>query len=173
MKIAILNGSPRKNGNTSSLVNAFISGVKGHDIKLIRVADLNISPCRGCNLCAKDGKCVQNDQMNEIYDTLCDVETIVVATPLYFYGISAQLKCLIDRLHNPVRDNFKVKKLVLLACGGSSKPHIFEPLKAQYKVICDYFGLESVGVVTAYGARGEGTVDETYLLEAQKIAEKL
>lgn len=174
MKIVVLNGSPRKNGNTACLVDAFVSGVnKEYDLKVVQVADLNISPCRGCNLCANDGKCVQNDQMREVYETLSDAEVIVVATPLYFYGISAQLKCLIDRLHNPVRDSFKVKKLVLLSCGGSSKTHIFEPLKMQYKVVCDYFGLESAGIVTAYGARGEGTVDKTYLLEARKIGENL
>jgi len=175
MKIVVLNGSPRKTGNTTALVNSFCLGAKesGHDVEIVRVSDKNIAPCKGCNACAKNGVCIQKDDMSAVYDILKDGECIVVATPLYFYGISGQLKCLIDRLHNPVRDGFKTKKLVLLVTAGSSKPFVFDPILSQYQVVREYFSLLDGGVVKANACRGEGSVLEEYLNQAYEIGKNI
>lgn len=176
MKIVVLNGSPRKTGNTTVLVNSFCDGAKesDHEIIVLPVSDKNIAPCKGCNACMKNGGvCVQKDEMKEVYDVLKEAECIVVATPLYFYGISGQLKCLIDRLHNPVRDSFKVKKLALLATAGSSKPFVFDALVAQYQVVREYFSLADGGVVKANACRGEGVVADEYLHQAFEIGKNI
>ena len=91
-KIAVLIGSPRKGGNTEILANAFINGAKEkHEIEVISVADVKVKGCTGCNYCYADEshRCAQKDDMQSIYEKLTPAEVIVIATPVYFYGVSS------------------------------------------------------------------------------------
>ena len=111
-KILVLAGSPRKNGNTDRLVGSFIEGARGnHTIEVISVSDYKVNPCIGCNACfGREGhECFQKDDMALIYPKLKDAEVVIIASPVYFYGISAQLKAVVDRLHTPMRNNFHIK----------------------------------------------------------------
>lgn len=96
-------GSPRKAGNTDQMMDAFLEGsaVAGADIERVYVRDLDIHGCLGCGYCDKAGKCVQKDDMRRIYPLLEAAERIVVASPIYFYGITGQLKLLVDRAQAP------------------------------------------------------------------------
>ena len=145
--IVVIIGSPRKNGNTELLANAFIEGAQsaGHTVDVISVAGKHINGCIGCNACYRDAahKCVYQDDMTECYKQLADADVIVAATPIYFYGVSSQLKCLIDRLHNPIRNSFKVKKLGLLAVCTDAQESVFDSVKAMYHSILSYFSLEN------------------------------
>ena len=110
--IIVLSGSPRKGGNTDLLVDAFVKGAeKNNNVEVISVADYKVNPCIGCNSCFdREGHdCFQQDDMRTVYDKLKCADVIVVASPVYFYGVSAQLKAIIDRLHTPMRNDFKVK----------------------------------------------------------------
>ena len=100
MKIVVLKGSPNINGSTAMLVDNFIKGATeaGHTIDEIDAAHSNISPCIGCVHCGYEGECVLNDDMDKIRQKILDSDMLVFATPLYYYGMSAQLKTLIDRL---------------------------------------------------------------------------
>lgn len=96
--VLILSGSPRKDGNSDLLCDAFAKGAReaGHTVQIIRVADKNISPCRACYACNK-GSCILSDDMGEILQKMIDADVLVLSSPVYFYSISAQLKAVIDR----------------------------------------------------------------------------
>lgn len=160
-KMIILVGSVRKGGNTELLAKAFADGAgQKHDVELVSVADYSIHPCVGCNGCytSEGHRCVQRDDMDIIYEKLRQADIVIIASPVYFYGISAQLKGLIDRLHTPMRKNFHIKSLGLLLVGAATLPDLFEPLIAQYRMILRFFGLNDVGMVLVSGAREKGDV---------------
>ncbi len=163
-RIVVLVGSARKNGNTDMLARAFADGAKEHnDIDIIYVADYTIHPCTGCNICHKnDGNtCFHNDDMELVYDKLKQADILVIASPVYFYGISAQLKALVDRLHNPVRNSFHIKKLGLILVGADLLPELFDSVVVQYELTRKYFGLEDIGKVLVRGAEAKGEVHNT------------
>jgi multimeric flavodoxin WrbA len=92
-------GSPRKGGNTDLMMDAFLEGAAraGAELRRFYVRDLSISGCLECAYCDKKGECVQEDDMSTIYPMIESVPRIVVASPIFFYGVTGQLKLLIDR----------------------------------------------------------------------------
>jgi multimeric flavodoxin WrbA len=102
--IVILNGSPRTNGNTSMLINevsnAFAMSSE-YDVHVLRLNDYHINPCQACDWCMKEYPltCIQQDDMNTLYRFVLDADTIVFASPIYWFHYSAQLKLFIDRLY--------------------------------------------------------------------------
>lgn len=99
-KVLILSGSPRKNGNSDVLCDEFARGAieSGNHVEKIRVSEKNISYCKACYYCKEyNGKCVIKDDMAEVLQKMIDSDVIVLATPVYFYSIVAQLKTVIDR----------------------------------------------------------------------------
>ena len=99
-KILILSGSPRKSGNSDLLCDAFASGAKetGNEVEKIRVGAKKIAYCSACYYCREHGgKCVHQDDVAEILQKMIDADVIVLASPVYFYSIDAQLKAVIDR----------------------------------------------------------------------------
>ena len=83
---------------------------------------------------------------------------VVIASPVYFYGISAQLKSIIDRLHTPMRNEFNIKKLALILVGAATLPELFDSIKLQYQLVLDFFKLENAGMVLVNGAKDKGDV---------------
>jgi len=99
-RILIVGGSPRRGGNTDTLCAALAAGAAegGAETEYIRLHGLDISPCLGCGGCAKTGKCVVKDGMEPLYEAIDAAYGIVIASPIYFYALSAQAKLFIDRL---------------------------------------------------------------------------
>lgn len=98
--VLILSGSPRKGGNSDLLCDEFARGAKeaGNNVEKIRVSAKKIAPCTGCYYCEKHGgACIQKDDMADILQKMIDADVIVLASPVYFYSIDAQLKAVIDR----------------------------------------------------------------------------
>ena len=160
--IIILVGSMRKNGNTARLVQSFADGaVQNNNVEIVYVADHNVNPCIGCNSCfVREGnKCFQDDDMVKIYEKLRNADIVVIASPVYFYGISAQLKAIVDRLHTPMRNTFHIKKLGLLLVGAAQLPNLFDPILMQYQMVLDFFKLESIGTVLVRGVNDIGDID--------------
>ena len=161
-KIIVLVGSMRKGGNTDLLAQAFTEGAgKNNDVEIVSVADYKVNPCIGCNSCftRKENKCFQNDDMGVIYEKLRSADVVVIASPVYFYGISAELKAIIDRLHTPMRNVFKIKKLALLLVGAASLPNLFDAIKLQYQLVLDFFHLENVGMILVRGVKDKGDIE--------------
>ena len=99
-KILILSGSPRKGGNSDYLCDEFMRGAleAGHEAEKIRVASKKIAPCLGCYCCSDhEGFCILKDDMGEVLQKMIDADVLVLASPVYFYSIDAQLKAVIDR----------------------------------------------------------------------------
>ncbi len=99
MKALILTGSPRKSGNTEILAAAVAQELQANNVSvhLQRLAELNINPCLGCGSCEKEGNCVIDDDMQPLYPRIIAADLIIIASPIYFYGLTAQTKAFVDR----------------------------------------------------------------------------
>ena len=99
--------------------------------------------------------------MQIIYEKLKSADVLVIASPVYFYGISAQLKAVIDRLHTPMRNEFTIKKLALILVGAATLPELFDAIKVQYQMVLNFFKLEDAGMVLVRDAKDKGDVKNT------------
>ncbi|SFX90530.1 flavodoxin family protein [Ruminococcus sp. XPD3002] len=165
--IVILVGSMRKNGNTSRLAQSFAEGAANNNVEIVSVADYEVNPCLGCNSCfTREGnQCFQKDDMVQIYEKLRKADIVVIASPVYFYGISSQLKAVVDRLHTPMRNMFHIKKLGLILVGAAELPNLFDPILMQYQMVLDFFKLESIGNVLVRGVKDIGDIENSSALE--------
>ena len=115
-KILVINGSPRKNGNTAKLSNALItrSIQRGNQVEKINIYDLNIAPCNACGKCykKKDIPCTIDDDFNKIVESIKTSDVIVFSLPVYFYSIPGNMKCLIDRFNAFDVGNIDVSKKI-------------------------------------------------------------
>ena len=175
-RIVVLIGSVRKGGNTDLLAQAFAeSAGKRHEVELVSVADYAVHPCIGCNSCytSEGHRCFQEDDMQQIYEKLKQADELVIASPVYFHGISAQLKAVIDRLHTPMRNDFPIKKLGLILVGAAELPDLFDPIILQYRMILRFFRLEDVGMVLVPGVKDKGDVLATDgIRQAREMGER-
>lgn len=154
MKIVVLEGSPNKNGSTHILVDCFRQGAEGagHTVEMIDVSHANIHPCTGCVRCGYEGPCVQKDDTEIIRKKILDSDMIVFATPLYYYGMSAQLKTMIDRFcafNSSIQR--KHMKSALLAVAWNSDDWTFDALKVHYNTLVKYLNLTDMGMVLGAG----------------------
>lgn len=154
MKMVVLQGSPNKKGSTFILADCFRQGAEaaGHTVEFIDVAHARIHPCTGCVHCGYEGPCVQKDDVESIRKKILDGDMLVFATPLYYYGMSAQLKILIDRFcaFNSSMQR-KHMKSALLTVAWNSDSWTFEALEAHYKTLVRYLNLTDMGMVLGYG----------------------
>ena len=168
MNILILSGSPRNNGNTDLLVEAFAKGAsEKHHVEVVSVHNYKVNPCMGCNACFSSvgNACVQKDDMPVIYSKLANADMLVIASPVYFYGLSAQLKALVDRCHNPIRDTFHIRKAALLLVGAASLAELFDSILTQYQLCINYFHIEDMGHVLVRGAKEKGSLRGSKAME--------
>lgn len=159
--IVVLSGSPRKDGNTAMLVQAFAEGAEEKNtVEVISVAEHKVAPCTGCGGCmhTEGHTCVWQDDMTRIFEKLDKADVLVIASPVYFYGISAQLKAVIDRLHTPRRNALHIKKLALILVGAAELPELFDAVKTQYRLVLNFFDLEDAGMVLVRDAKDKGDV---------------
>lgn len=99
MNILAISASPRKNGNSDLLCDQFLKGAAqaGHQTEKLRLAEFDLQPCAACDACRTGNACVKQDGMAEILQKVIEADVIVLATPVYFYSMAAQMKLLIDR----------------------------------------------------------------------------
>ena len=175
-KIVILNGSPRKKGNTSALVKAFVQGAEsaGHTVTEFFLDSMNIHGCKGCwaGDSSKDCPCVQQDDMNQIYPVAKACDIVVLASPLYYWNMSGQLRTAIDRLFaleegdgNLLRGNGRASALLMAAEG-----HGFEDVVLYYDHLMEHLRWNNLGHVLAGGnmdvgdIQGKSELEEAYQL---------
>ena len=133
MKVIAFNGSPRIDGNTDILLKETVRAVEesGHEIRLFRLNLMNIKPCQDCGGCEGTGKCIFDDDMNEIYAAIREADRIILASPIFFFALSAQTKAMIDRCQAFWCEKYLLKKPIpagphgreglLLLVGGMKK----------------------------------------------------
>ena len=154
MKIVILAGSPNRKGSSHLLADCFRQGAEeaGHTVEIIDAAHADIHPCTGCIHCGYEGPCAQKDGMERIRPAILGADMLVFATPLYYYGMSAQLKTLIDRFcafNGSIQRRHM--KSALLAAAWNDDGWTFEALEAHYKTLARYLGVEDMGLVLGTG----------------------
>ena len=170
MKILVIQSSPHKNGSSNMLANQFIAGAKenGHEITVYDAAHSNLKPCLGCGACGMNGKCVQKDDMENLKALIRQSALIAFVTPLYYFGMSAQLKIVFDRFYSfggELRE--KAIKTVLIASAYNPDPAVFTSLIAHYKQNCGYLHFDDKGMILGAAC---GTPEMTQNSEYMKRA---
>lgn len=169
-KIIVLNGSPRKNGNTSALVKAFREGAEsaGHSVTEFWLGGMKINGCRGCCAGGKnpESPCVQKDDMEQIYPAYKEADVVVLASPLYYWTISGQLKCAFDRLFavaecDPGYTNPRKESALLMAAEGNG----FEETVYWYDRLMGHIGWKDCGKVLCGGVMAVGDIESKPELE--------
>ncbi|MGX8774614.1 MAG: flavodoxin family protein [Bacillota bacterium] len=150
MKVLIFNGSPRK-GNTLTAIRAIERGIESRadaaDIEVTRIdtEGKNIIPCKACNACGSMSRCIFADDSPEINEAVEAADVIVFATPVYWWGVTAQLKLVIDKFYSRASRLGKGKRVATVVIGGAelSNPE-YEIIQKQFECIADYLGWEIV-----------------------------
>ena len=151
MKILVLNGSPNTNGNTKALIDAFTKGAQnaGHEVVECPIGTMKINGCLGCNWCHTkgEGKCIQKDDMQNLYPELASAEMIVLASPVHYFGFSGQLQSAVTRFYAPFKPAATKYAMIL----SSHSPNVYEGLEAQYKTMVGFFEAEDLGIKEVNG----------------------
>ncbi len=160
MNILILQASPRANGNTAWMADECKKAAEaaGHNVTVVNVARKKIAGCLACEYCHTkgNGACIQKDDMQELYPLMAEAEALVLAAPIYYFTLCAQLQAPIQRMYC-VNSPAKVKKMALLT--SSYSPGVYTGATAEYRDICNYWSVEDCGIVTA--KNDEQKTDET------------
>lgn len=153
-------GSPRKSGNTAFLLKTFLKEAEHHgaQTRLVHVPDLSIHPCTGCGLCEKKGFCHFDDDMTrEIYPLMRMSDVVVIASPIYFYTVPAELKALIDRSQTLWARKYKLRlsdssqnsrKGFLLSVGATRGGDLFDSIRLTMKYFFQGIAAEYTGDLT-------------------------
>ena len=178
-RIIILNGSPRKTGNTAALTAEFARGAReaGHTVTEFFLDGMNIHGCKGCFGGGKDPghPCVQRDDMEKIYPAYQEADVVVLATPLYYWSVSGQLKCAFDRLFavaecDPDYRNPKKECVLLMAAEG----HGFEETLYWDDRLEKHLGWKSIGKVLCGGVMAVGDIEgRAELDEARELGKSV
>ena len=184
MKIVVLSGSPQKHGSSNMLAKQFIKGARevGNTVSVVDAAHANVRPCTGCVRCGYGGPCAQEDDMGSdigatggIKAELLGADMAVFVTPLYYFGMSAQLKTVIDRFCAFNGDiQRKHMKSALISVAWNADDRTFEALEAHYKTLVRYLNFKDMGTVLGKGC---GTPDMTarsrYMTAAYEFGKSL
>lgn len=157
MNILVLNGSPRKEGNTAAMVEAFAAGAReaGHQVDIVPVCQKKIAGCLACEYCHTkgNGKCVQQDDMQQVYPLLEQAQMIVLASPVYYHSFTGQLQCAINRIYALDKPK-NLKKAALILSSGSDNVYGGAIYEYQNSFL-DYLKLEDMGTFTAFGKQNK------------------
>jgi multimeric flavodoxin WrbA len=178
-------GSPRTRGNTDLLLDEVLKGTQseGAETEKIIVDKLKISPCKEYNACLRDGNCVIRDDMDDIYPKLLDADVVVVASPMFFYGVTSQLKALIDRCQALWARRYVLKqeppdserKGAFIAVGATKGEKLFDGSILTLKYFFQAIGVEYVDELLVRGVDRKGDIKEhpTALTDAFKLGQRL
>ncbi len=176
-EILVLAGSPRINGNSDMLADAFIEGAQnaGHSVTKIYAATHKVNGCLGCNKCWSDGThCVQKDDMVKIYPAFEKASVLVFATPLYYYSWSAQIKSVLDRTFTYASPDRKskmaIRECALLVAAETKEVSDLDGLVGSYRISARFCRWKDRGVLLATGVYEKGAVKEgNWLDQAKKM----
>ena len=162
--VLILAGSPRLNGNSSALAKEFAKGAMeaGHEVEHVDVARKHVNGCLGCNGCYRnDGVCVQKDDMSEIREKMLAADVIVLASPIYFYSMSAQLKTVIDRTYAFYQELAGKAFYFLITCGGPGMEYTETMVASLRGFTCCVPDAKEGGILCGTGVSEAGEVKGT------------
>lgn len=154
MRILMIESSPHQHGSSNLLAERFMEGAKeaGHQVEVFDAARANLHPCLGCDVCGMAGPCVQKDDMAILRDKLLESDMAVFVTPLYYFGMSAQLKTVVDRFYSFTGALSSRKlKTALIAAAWDSNDWTIQDLSAHYHTLCRYMNFRDQGMILGTG----------------------
>ncbi|MGB2578512.1 multimeric flavodoxin WrbA [Elusimicrobium simillimum] len=178
--ILVITGSPREGGNTELLADAFIKGASanGHQTTRFDAGVKKLAACAACDNCWGNGlPCMFRDKFAELEPLLETADVLVIASPLYWFTVSAQIKAAIDRMycysHPNAKRKLKISESVFICCGAGEEDS-FDAVISSYKLTADYMNWKNAGIIIAPGIVKKGDVAKTNLLDrAQKLGMSL
>lgn len=188
MKVLGIFGSPRKGGNTELLLEEALKGAEaeGAEVERLRLTDYEIIPCKECLACYKNGNCIILDDMAKIYPKLLEADIIIFASPIFFYGVTAWAKALIDRcqalwarkyyLKDPsLGKEGKKRRGFFISVGGTKGQKVFEGAILTAKYFFDVLNAEYVGelLIREVDAKGDVLKHPETLQRAFEAGRKL
>jgi len=188
LKVLGIAGSPRRDGNTDHLLKQVMAGAysQGAETKTVILSELNIAPCRHCDGCLKTGKCVIDDDMQWVHSDLREVDRVVLASPIFFMGVTAQTKAMIDRCQalwvikyvlkltvalNPGKE----RRGVFVSVGGTRLTNLFQPAMTTVKSWFTTLDISYTGELVFSGIDEKETIllHPTALKDAFALGQKL
>jgi multimeric flavodoxin WrbA len=188
MKVLGLFGSPRKGGNTDLLLEEALKGAEteGAEIERLRLSDFDIIPCRECLSCYDRGKCIIIDDMQKVYPKLLEADIIILASPIFFYGVTAWTKAVIDRcqalwarkyiLKDPyLGKEGKRRQGFLISVGGTKGEKVFDGAILTARYFFDVLNADYVGelIFRQIDAKGDILKHPDALQEAHEAGRRL
>lgn len=160
MKVLAISASPRKGGNSDVLCDQFLKGAAdaGHKIEKIRLAEKKIAPCMACYGCTESHRCVIGDDMDQMLQKMIDADVIVLATPVYFYCMAAQMKIMIDRCLARYREMTDKQVYLIATAADPQHDALDETLDGMRGFIRCLPGGQECGVIYGTGTWDKGDV---------------
>jgi multimeric flavodoxin WrbA len=170
MKVLGLFGSPRRGGNTDLLLEEMLKGAEGEGAKIERIfiSQLKFSPCIECHGCDETGECVLNDDMEKVYPKLLEADWIILASPIFFYGVPAWTKALIDRsqslwvrkhrLKMPPDKSGRARQGFFISVGATKGTRLFDGAMLTVKYFFDAIGVDFAGELLFKGVEEKGDI---------------
>ncbi len=179
--ILVLTGSPRKGGNSETLAAAFVQGAqsKGHEVIVFNAAANPIQGCRACEACWSQGEaCVFPDGFRDLAPLIEKAEMLVFVTPVYWFGMTAQIKAAIDKFYSFMKpegqERFRIRESALLMCAEDERQEAFAGLIATYKNICEFLEWQDKGIICVPNVNRSGDIiGNPALREAQSFGASL
>ncbi len=151
--ILVLTGSPRGDGNSNKIAQAFIHGAesRGHSVTRFDAAFKKFTPCIACDRCwSNDAPCVFSDAFTELYSLLAQTHVLVIVTPVQWYSMTVSIKLALDKLYAYTRyerRTLPISQAMLLACAADG-PESLRGVLVTYRLMLDYMGWEDLGTLT-------------------------
>lgn len=177
MKILVITSSPNRHGSSNALAESFIRGAQeaGHSAKIFDAAHADIHPCTGCIHCGYEGPCVQKDDAEILRAETLSSDMVVFVTPLYYYGMSAQLKTAVDRFcafNSSIQR--KHMKSAMISAAWNADCWTFEALESHYKTLVRYLNFKDMGAVWGKGCGTPSvTKSSRYMQQAYELGKNL
>ncbi len=170
MKIVVINSSPHSDRQSTSkfLAQKFIEGASsaGHEIFTFDAAREDIHPCRGCDTCGMDGPCIFKDAVEtKLMPKMLAADLLVLVTPLYYFGMSAQLKIIVDRFYSRT-ERLHRKKSLLLATAWNTADWTMTALESHYNTLVRYMQWENLGAILATGCGYRSAAENSRFADA-------
>lgn len=181
MSVVALVGSPRKGGNCDLLVEEVLRGAQqaGTTTSKFYLADLSISPCRACYSCMEKGECVIDDDMKLIYEACRQSKSWVIASPIYWFTVSAQLKACMDRWFALIGKDYKPRispkrAIIILVCGDPDTEMMTKPALDSLQNSLEFLGAKIAGVIKASaGEKGEVAKQQQIMNKAFELGKQI
>lgn len=178
-KIVVITGSPRKQGNSFRMTEAFIerAGELGHAVTRFDAAFLRLGGCRACETCYSEGRpCTFDDDFNQIAPAILEADAVVFSAPVYWYSIPAQIKCVIDKMFSLVIGGKDIagKEYAIITCCEEHDESVMEGVRMPIKRSGDLLKWKLAGEVAVPGVLHVGDIDKTDgCRQAAALAEKI